>query len=373
MKNKLLFLVMGLAFSFSGMAQKELDSIIATSTPLLFDQPDRAIELAEEIIDKATTTETKVKAMMFMGNAYLTKRQNSKSLSIALHALDLIRESDAIRAQIEVLNSLGMQHQQLRMYDKAKDYLDEALVLTNTMNSAENLSYLLAYNYTIRGFIYREQMNCEIAQNYFDRAISHFKKADKSLAITANISTLYYNKGNCFLQTTQIDSAQISFQRSVSYAEKVQASSLLSFAKKGLSEVYTADGKYQLAVKQLMEADSIAANVGDLVLNRGIYQNLANNFLALGDRNQYEFYNELYEKTNQDLVINERELINQSLQNSLNSEKKQTEKKMKNLSFLFWIILFSGVFLLLFLMAVTLRMKKLFLNTKAEINSPYVK
>jgi len=370
MKNKLLFLVMGLAFSFSGMAQKELDSIIATSTPLLFDQPDRAIELAEEIIDKATTTETKVKAMMFMGNAYLTKRQNSKSLSIALHALDLIRESDAILAQIEVLNSLGMQHQQLRMYDKAKDYLDEALVLTNTMNSAENLSYLLAYNYTIRGFIYREQMNCEIAQNYFDRAISHFKKADKSLAITANISTLYYNKGNCFLQTTQIDSAQISFQRSVSYAEKVQASSLLSFAKKGLSEVYTAQGKYLLSVQHLYEADSIASKVGDLILNRGISENLANNFLALRNKEQYEFYNNRFQKTQQKLLSQERMLIDESLQNSRSKIILDRDEKLKSLRFVLLVILSVGGFLLLFLIRMTLKTRKRFLGFKKKLHSP---
>lgn len=367
MKNNLFLLVVLLSISFSGMAQKELDSIISSSTALLFDQPDRAIELAEEIIQKSTTPETKVKALTFMSNAYLSKRENSKSLNIALQALEIIRQSKNTRMQIEVLNSLGMQHQQLRMYDKAKDYLDEALVLTNSSN-LENESYLLAFNYTIRGFIYREQMNCEIAQNYFDRAISNFRNAKKSLAITANISTLYYNKGNCFLQTTQIDSAQISFQRSISYAEKVQASSLLSFAKKGLSEVYTADGKYQLAVKQLLEADSIAGNVGDLILNRGIYQNLANNFLALGNKEQYEFYNELYEKTNQDLLISERELINQSLQNSISSIKTKTETEIKKLNFLFWMILFSGSVFLLIVILLTLKTKKSFLSTKAEIH-----
>src|SRR5690554_6342150 len=104
-----------------------------------------------------------------------------------------------------------MQHQQLRMYDKAKDYLDRALVLTNGLEPSNNPSSLLAYNYTIRGFIYREQMNCEIAQNYFDRALFQFNNLEKSTAVTANLSTVCYNKGNCFLQTTQMDSARTSF------------------------------------------------------------------------------------------------------------------------------------------------------------------
>lgn len=366
MKIRNLFMVLWMCFAVPAMAQKELDSIITASTTLLFDQPDQAIEMAQEVLSKATSPETKIRTLTFMSNAYLSKRENSKSLQTALQTLELLKEIDNLQMRVEVLNSIGMQHQQLRMYDKAKDYLDEALVLANTLESPEKISFLLAYNYTIRGFIYREQMNCEIAQNYFDRAISHFKTSDRSSHI-ANVSTLYYNKGNCFLQTAAIDSARISFQKSILFAEKVNASSLVSFAKKGLSEVYTAEGNYRLAVQELLEADSIASNVGDLVLNRGIYQNLSNNFLALGDRNQYELYDELFQKTNKSLLNQERKLINESLQNSLNSIQINSEKKVKNLEIIFYGILFGAGILLLFLVWMTFKSRKMFFDTKKEL------
>lgn len=370
MTNKLIWLLYLLCFPFMGMAQQHLDSIISASTPLLFDQPDKAIEIGEDLLKKAKTTETKVRVLSFIGNAYLSKRENSKSLALSLEALELLRETDNLKSRIEVLNSVGMQHQQLRMYDKARDYLDEALVLTNMLNQDEDPSYLLAYNYTIRGFIYREQMNCQVAQNYFDRAILHFKQSENSLASTSNMSTLYYNKGNCFLQTSQIDSAQSNFQKSILYAEKAHASSLLSFAKKGLSEVYTADGKYQLAVEQLQKADSIAANVGDMVLNRGIYQNLSNNFLALGDITNYEAYHLQYEKTQKDLLIRERELINHSLQNSLQAIKNRSEKEIKKRIFIFWVLLISGFLILISLIFMAFKSRKSFLETKSQLNKP---
>lgn len=365
MKTKLC-VVFWLFCVVSGMAQKEMDSLISASTPLLFDQPDRAIKIAESVLVTSKVPETRIRALTFMSHAYLSKRQNSKSLTITLEALELAEETDSIPLRIEVLNSLGMQHQLLRINDKAKEFLDQALVLTHTVKSETRYASLLAYNYTIRGFIYREQMNCEIAQDYFDRAIAHFKQVEKP-SHTANISTLYYNKGNCFLQTTQIDSAKASYQESIYYAEKVQASSLVSFAKKGLSEVYTAEGKYNLAIEELTEAVSIASDVGDLVLNRGIYQSLANNYLPLRDTQQYEFYDDLYQKTNQDLLNQERTLINESLQNSMDSIKTDMQKELKKLNIFFTILLCLSGFAIILLVLTTLKLRKHFLKFKKEL------
>lgn len=369
-RKHLMIFILLLLSSMIVTAQKELDSILTASTALLFDKPDQAIALANDILEKSSDPTTKVKALTFMSSAYLSKRQNSKSLKSTLRSLEFLDQIDNPRIHIEVLNALGMQHQQLRMYDKAKDYLDRALVLTNGLEPSDKPSSLLAYNYTIRGFIYREQMNCEIAQNYFDRALFQFNNLEKSTAVTANLSTVYYNKGNCFLQTTQIDSARTSFEKSIAYAKKAHAPSLLAFAKKGLSEVYTAEGSYLLSVQHLYEADSIASEVGDLVLLRGIYNNLANNFLALGNRKQYEFYDNRYQKTQQELLAQERLLIDESLRNSRIDIISDRDEKLKNLHLTLLIILFVGGFLLLFLVRMTLKSRKQFLGAKKELNSP---
>jgi len=144
----------------------------------------------------------------------------------------------------------------------------------------------------------------------------------------------------------------------------------LAFAKKGLSEVYTAEGSYLLSVQHLYEADSIASEVGDLVLLRGIYNNLANNFLALGNRKQYEFYDNRYQKTQQELLAQERLLIDESLRNSRIDIISDRDEKLKNLHLTLLIILFVGGFLLLFLVRMTLKSRKQFLGAKKELNSP---
>lgn len=369
-RNSFVIIILFLLSPLVITAQKELDSILSASTALLFDKPDQAITLAKDILEQSTDPTTKVKALSFISSAYLSKRQNSKSLEFTLRSLDFLNQIDNPRTHIEVLNAIGMQHQQLRMYDKAQEYLDRALVLTNRLEPSEKPSSLMAYNYTIRGFIYREQMNCEVAQNYFDRALFHFNNLEESTSNTANISTVYYNKGNCFLQTSQIDLARSSFENSITYAEKAHAPSLLAFAKKGLSEVYTAEGNYLLSVQHLYEADSIASDVGDLILLRGIYNNLANNFLALRNKEQYEFYNNRFQKTQQKLLSQERMLIDESLQNSRSKIILDRDEKLKSLRFVLLVILSVGGFLLLFLIRMTLKTRKRFLGFKKKLHSP---
>lgn len=294
-------------------AQKKLDSLVNSATSIIFENPDRAISLGLQVYGEATQAKTKIGALMLISNSYLSKRENSKSLEYALMARDHLNEISSIKTRINVLNAIGMQHQQLRIYDKAIDYLDDALLLSKQIKNPDSLPSLLGYNYTIRGFIYREQMSCDIALNYFDKAIVQFKKISGNNAMTANLSTLNYNKGNCFLQIGQIDAARESFNRAIAYAQEVGANSLYAFAKKGLSEVYTVEGNYGKAIQELKEAEKTSEKVGDLILNQGIYKNLSDNYLALNNRELYKTYSEKYSVVQQQIYEREQKTIDNSI------------------------------------------------------------
>lgn len=198
-------IILLIAIGFSGnfcLAQAKLDSLISATTIKVYENPTTAITVGNQIFEKATEPKTKVNALMLISNAYMSKRENEKSLEYALKTREYLNDISSTRTRINVLNTIGMQHQQLRIYDKAIDYLDEALLMSKKIKNPDSLPSILGYNYTIRGFIYREQMSCDIALNYFDKAIYQFKKVTANSAMIANLSTLCYNKGNCFLQTS---------------------------------------------------------------------------------------------------------------------------------------------------------------------------
>ncbi len=339
-----------LLFCFYGKisAQKKLDSILDAITIQIYETPDGVIEKAKSVFKESYDPKTKVNSLMLISNAYLSKRENEKSLEYALKARDYLPEIESVKTKINVLNTIGMQHQQLRIYDKAIEYLDEALALVENFKQQDSIITLLGYNYAARGFIYREQMSCDIALNYFDKSIVQYKKGGNEKTRSGNLSTLYYNKGNCMLRLSKIDSARANFEKSIHYAQTVDAKSLYAFAKKGLSEVYTAEGNYTEAINILKEAEKASENVGDLILNQGIYKNLSDNYLAVNNSELYTLY---FEKSNEvQNQINEKEqkTINNSISNLVAENKAQTENELSRLQNYRWILI-ALILILLFI------------------------
>src|SRR5690606_15008165 len=76
----------------NSVAQKELDSSITASKNKIFEDPNKAISIGNEIYLKATQPETKVNALMLISNAYLSKRDNLKSLEYALKSREFLNE-----------------------------------------------------------------------------------------------------------------------------------------------------------------------------------------------------------------------------------------------------------------------------------------
>lgn len=350
-------------------AQKKLDSILAAHRNTIFDAPDRAIEVGNEVYAQATNTQTRINALILVSNAYLSKRDNPKSLEYVLRAKEHLQKIDNPLTRVTVLNRIGMQHQQLRIYDKAIEYLDEALSLAENLPSQDSLPPLLGYNYTIRGFIYREQMSCDIALNYFDKATEQFKKAMDNPAMVANLSTLSYNKGKCFLQLSQIDSARANFKRAVNYAQSVGANSLYAFAKKGLSEVYTAEGNYSQAIIELKQAESSSENVGDLILNYTIYQNLTDNYLAVNNRALYREYLQRTNEIQKKISEKERQSINNSIEELIRESRRAQQKQMHRLQIVQWILIFLILLSLIIWTKLILHSRKKFKEEEKKLKT----
>src|SRR5690625_7273517 len=95
-------------------------------------------------------------------------------------------------------------------------------------------------SYAIRGFVYRNQLSCDVANDYFNRALHAYSIYDDERS-KGNQSVVAYNKGNCFLSLNQLDSAKVNFVLSENLAIKNRAKSLQSFALKGLAEVYRSE------------------------------------------------------------------------------------------------------------------------------------
>lgn len=353
-----LFLSIVCFFTHNVFGQKDLDSIIQTATIHIYDNPKSVINIGKTSFEKATTPDTKVRALTLISAAYLSQRENEKALEYALMSRDYLDDVKDIKTKIRILNSIGMQHQQLRIYDKSIEYLDKALQIIKTEDQNNSYFTELGYNYAIRGFIYRERMNCDIALSYFNRSITQYKKDVNNSSSSANISTMMYNKGNCFLQLTQIDSARTNFLKAINYAELINAKSLYAFAKKGLSEVFTLNGQYNYAIRELEDAEDASKDVGDLVLNQGIYKNFSDNYLAINDMEKYQFYYKKYSEVQEQLKESEQKSIDGSILDLIEEMQDSTKKELRILRLIRWTLIILTILLIIIFTKILLKKHK---------------
>lgn len=301
---------------FSLLAQRDpkIDSLLKQAKLDIYEKPEIVIKLGDSLYNSPDASPaTKVDALMIISDAYSSKRDYEKSLKYFHIANELTKKENNVELQIRVLARTAVRYQQMKVYDKAIECLDECDRLIAANEDSKVYYHTKGNNQIVRGLIYKDQLNCDIAINYFNRGIEEYRKVDLSLKYP-NMSIAYYNMGNCYVTLADYDKAKKSFDEAVMNADKVNANSLKAFALKGLSEVYTAQGNYQKAIDVLQDALKISKNVGDLVLNRGLYINLASNYKAVDNWAEYQKYNQLFLKNQSIIKESERESISASIE-----------------------------------------------------------
>ncbi len=357
-------LAMIILFASGVYSQKETDSILSIARQQIYENPDRAIEIAKDELNKSrASADDKVQASLIISTAYSSKREYKKSLDYTLAAMDLLPNLKDGTLKINLLNRIGGQYQELKIYEKAILYLDKARKLIEDLPEGPVKSKNLGINNVIRGFIYREQMSCDIALTYFDKAIEDFKKNPETAGIKANISTSYYNRGNCLINLVRLKDAEASFLQSINYAKKEDAKSLVAFAQKGLAEVYTVQGVNKEAISLLKDALENSEEVGDKVLNRALYNALAINYLAMENLEKYSYYKNKNIEIDKQLTKTERKTIDDSINNLLKTTSEeiktiQNRTKIIQLSLIVLVIL-NFIFIIRFIFKTENNLKSL--------------
>ena len=316
------------AISFAQVTP-EVDSILKQAKLDIYEKPGRVIKIGDSIYNSSKSSiEDKVMGLMLVSDAYSSKRDYQKSLKYFLLANELSKKSNNVALQIKMLTKTGVKYQQMQVYDKAIHFLDESDKLIAANPSADSTNFTKATNYVVKGLIYKDQLNCDIAISYIDKGIAVFKKAN-TIMNQPTLSISYYNRGNCYVLLKDFEAAKQSFQAAIYYADKVHANSLKAFAQKGLAEVYYNEKDYNKAISILQDAVTISKNVGDLVLNRGLYISLANNYLAVNNWEGYQKYNRLFLENQSIIKESERRSIGDSIDEltAINNERLSSAQK----------------------------------------------
>jgi tetratricopeptide (TPR) repeat protein len=349
--------------------KKRLDSIVKFATNQMYNNPDNVIKSGSIVLKEAgKNIDYKIKGYKLISDGYSAKRDYEKSLEYVMKANQLLSSSNDQLLKIITLNKIGIQYHQLKIYDKAIEYLDQSEHLMMEYPITDSIRTYLGRNYIVRGFIYKEKFNCEIALDFFDRGINELQKTRTKIENSA-ISIAKYNKGNCYILMLNNKLAKYNFEEANRYAKEINALSLQAFALKGLAQVYTLEGNYQLAIVTLNNAISLSSSVDDLILNQEIYKGLSENYLALNNWEDFKKYQNFFLRTQKLIKERERKSVSESLNFKDESLKNELKKEISKYYYKFVGILFVIIFLVIaFVLFIKNKVKKI-RQLRSEIQS----
>lgn len=296
----------------------------------IYDNPEKAIRIGKQLLKKDNSLKTSIEIYMLLSTANVAKRNFEESLKYILKAKELSQKTNDAKSQVSVLVSVAIQYQQMELFSKSLETLNEADQYLAKIPEKTPEKYIeTATIYAIKGMIYKSQSNPDIALEKFLISIENFEKVPAKKTTYSNMSVVYYNIGYCYLNLNQIDKAQQAFLQSTDCAQRNNAKSLEAFALKGMSEVYKQKHENQTAINLLIKAENLSKNTGDIILNEGIYNEMANNYLAMGQQDLYQLYNKKYFEMKFKRKQNELSSINQVIDNH-NKETSVKSQKLKS-------------------------------------------
>lgn len=319
-------LILLLTLNLNG--QTSTDSIKSRAKSIIYDQPDETIKIALKLLTQEKKVDEVAHLYMLISNAYIVKRNTDSSLFYILKATDLSNTDALPTTKIKILFSVAVQYQQMELYDKALASLDQSQEMTDQLpaNDKDRL-FNSGFINAVRGMIYRNQSNPDLALEKFKLAAKSFHELPLDKKTSANLSIINYNIGNCFIDLSQYRQATFYFKEAEKYAKIYKASSLEAYALKGLGESFFLTHQYDQSLKVLHEAEVLAESSGDLVLNEGIYKLLANNNLAINDFPKFQDYNAKYLEVQKTLEQNELKSLNRYL-NTQNVAQQATNAEV---------------------------------------------
>lgn len=354
----ILLLLLGFQNSFSGQKISD-DSLMKKAQLEIYDNPEKAINIGKNLLKKEKDVKKLIAIYLLLSTANIAKRDFDISLKYILKAKELAQKTNDPKTQTTVLVSVAIQYQQMELFSKSLETLDEAdQYLSKLPDDTREKHFETARINAIRGMIYKSQSNSEIALEKFLKSVEHFEKIGQKKSTYANMSVVYYNIGYCYLNLNQNDKAEQAFLQSIHYAQENQAKSLEAFALKGMSELYKQKREHQMALNLLIKAENLCKNTGDLILNEGIYKEMADNYLAMGNQNLYQVYNKKYFEMHFQRTQNELNSINQSIDNHNKETFLKSEELKSRHYYLIASVIGFGTLVIAILLVLIFKIRK---------------
>ncbi|MCW1963192.1 tetratricopeptide repeat protein [Chryseobacterium viscerum] len=361
MKLFIHIILMSLLFFQAPLAGQKIsdDSLMKIANQEIYNNPDKAINIVKKLLRKEKDLNKSIKIYLILSTAGIAKRNFDESLQYILKARELVQKTNDPKIQTSFLIAVAIQYQQMELFSKSLETLDEADGYLVKLPEDSYLKHFeTARSFALRGMIYKSQSNPEIALQEFLIAIRNFEKIKEEEKTYFNQSIIYYNIGHCYLSLNQPDNAEKAFMKSMNLAGLIKAKSLEAFALKGLAEINKQKHQNQEALKLLIKAENLGREAGDLSLNEGIYKEMADNYLAMGNPNLYQVYSRKYFETKFKREQSELSSINHAIDVHNIETQKKSEKLTIRYNYFIAGMIIVGLFIVSIFSYLVMKIRK---------------
>ncbi|MBT2620085.1 hypothetical protein [Chryseobacterium sp. ISL-6] len=323
----------------------------------LISNPEKSYYLGVKIYNNSDLDDNfRTRLLFSLLNVCNQTRRFSEAIHYGTEGLSLAEQANNNVLQVKFLGILGNIYQSLQVNDKAKYYLNKAEDILEKIKLPSSVQHIKGNILYLKGMNYAYTLDCDIALEYFDQAISVYRSANNPLS-KMNVKLAYLNKANCLIEMNNLKDAEIYLNLSkVNYSESDLSSGIhqiysnvlnqsadLSFARiLALRNDFNQSNKMLLYILKLQDKTNISETDIDT------YFQLSQNFSKLREIEKSKYYDVLYEqKMAEKNKIQVEVLNNLLLQDQKNADQKMQEQNNKILKWCIIVILFSSVLLLI--------------------------
>ncbi len=235
----------------------------------------------------------KSRELMELAVEYFKKNDFNKSTQLLFEAKELAEETNNYELTAKIYGSLSHQYTQLNLNDKAKEYLDKAIVQINKMPEGDAKKLYKGLSYLELGNIVFDEKKYPEANRYYKKSLEEFQSVSSVSAIPVyHYRRSLYNIGNSYIFINKNDSAELFLKQSLVIKDAANKE-LDLFINKALSGIYSKNGDYKRAIDSLQKILT-SKDLKNTRLESDVYQSLAENYRLAGDNDKSVFYNEKY-------------------------------------------------------------------------------
>jgi len=345
---------------------------------ILLQNPEEARKAVLEISKKKLNEEDKLKALFLLTNTSNFTGRLTDAIHFGNEALILAEKKNDVLTEVKLYGLLGNLYQSIPLNEKTKEYLNLAENLINRKKLPDSLSYIKGNIYYLKGMNYANTLDCDMAVNYFNKAINVYRSTQYPLS-KINLKLAYLNKGFCFIETKRIKEADANL--ALALVKPVTNSESLDFypvdfvkqqniyVEFGLARIMALEGNISGSNNSLENILQQGKNINIESIRLDIYKILSDNYLDIGDLAKSKDFENHYLTELTKNKKNQEELLNTLIESEQKIEKENNEGIVKRYFIFGMIITLFGVIFLVILIKKNRKIQTEYKNLKKQITN----